>query len=219
MLYSIRRASMICCASAKLRNQRSLRAVVVTFAVGIGANATMFGVLDQLLLRPPPHIVGAEELYQPETTFRLRSGEIVGSSASYPQYVDIRDHVAGFTGVAMATGPRQVSLGVGPEATPIMQQLVSGNYFDRRSRRARPRHTTCDAIRATQPAQRTYQDDAHYGGLGASALRTGALTFAIFGVIAIALAALGLYSVLAYAMAQRRQGSGCALRSAPRDAT
>jgi hypothetical protein len=30
--------------------------VVLVFALGVGANATMFGILDRLLLSPPPHI-------------------------------------------------------------------------------------------------------------------------------------------------------------------
>ena len=38
--------------------------VVVMFALGIGANATMFGVIDQLLLRPPPHISQPDELFE-----------------------------------------------------------------------------------------------------------------------------------------------------------
>ena len=41
-------------------------AVIATFALGIGANATMFGVIDRLLLRPPAHVRAPEELYRVE---------------------------------------------------------------------------------------------------------------------------------------------------------
>lgn len=37
-------------------------AVVLTLAVGIGATATMYGVMRQLLLRPPPHGVAPERM-------------------------------------------------------------------------------------------------------------------------------------------------------------
>jgi len=35
-------------------------AVIATFALGIGANATMFGIIDRLLLRPPAHVRAPE---------------------------------------------------------------------------------------------------------------------------------------------------------------
>src|SRR6185312_17085046 len=37
-------------------------AVVLTFALGIGANATMFGVIDRLLLRPPRYVAHPETI-------------------------------------------------------------------------------------------------------------------------------------------------------------
>ena len=36
--------------------------VVLTLALGVGANAAMFGVLDRLLIRPPNYLEGADEV-------------------------------------------------------------------------------------------------------------------------------------------------------------
>ena len=35
---------------------------VACLAIGIGANATMFGIVDTLLFRPPAHVVDAEDV-------------------------------------------------------------------------------------------------------------------------------------------------------------
>jgi hypothetical protein len=37
-------------------------AVIVTLGLGIGANATMYGIIDRLLLRPPEHVVEPADL-------------------------------------------------------------------------------------------------------------------------------------------------------------
>ena len=38
------------------RNPGLVAAAVICLALGIGANATIFGVVDTLLFRPPPHV-------------------------------------------------------------------------------------------------------------------------------------------------------------------
>ena len=46
-----------------LRRQPGFAAVImVTLGLGIGANATMFGLLDQLLLKPPAHVADADRV-------------------------------------------------------------------------------------------------------------------------------------------------------------
>ncbi len=104
-------------------------AIVATFALGIGANATMFGIVDRLLLRAPAHVVAPEQLVRIETRFKMRGEDATNTGFSYPQYTDLRDHVPAFANVAMHTYPTPVSLGVGADARKVQAMLVSGTYF------------------------------------------------------------------------------------------
>jgi predicted permease len=104
-------------------------AVIATFALGIGANATMFGIVDQLLLRPPAFVAAPALLDRVEVRGKWDEEEYTNSSFSYPVYVDFRDHVPGFASVAMHTYQSSISLGLGADARKISGILVSGTYF------------------------------------------------------------------------------------------
>jgi predicted permease len=105
--------------------------VVATFALGVGANATMFGLIDRLLLRPPAYIAAPERLVRVQVQIRRpRQEPYTSSSFSYPTYAAVRDHVAAFEHVAMQTYPNPVSFGIGAAAQPVQHILISGNYFE-----------------------------------------------------------------------------------------
>jgi len=104
-------------------------AVIATFALGIGANATMFGIIDRLLLRPPAHVRAPEELLRLELRRKWQGEEFTSSGFSYPVYADFRDRISGFTSIAMQTYPSPISLGLGPEARKINGVIISGTYF------------------------------------------------------------------------------------------
>src|SRR5215218_4427744 len=109
-----------------LRSPAHAAMVAATFALGIGANATMFGIVDRLLLSPPAHLAAPDDLFKVERTFRLRGEERSGTTLSYPMYAALRQSVPGFSAVAMYTAAKPVSLGVGAEARPVQSVLVSG---------------------------------------------------------------------------------------------
>jgi predicted permease len=105
---------------------------ILTLAVGIGANASIFSLVDQVLLKRLP-------VTEPEHLVMLKfSGSDTGHTSayggtgelyfSYPMYRDLRDQNQVFSGM-LAMFPAQV--GVQWRNTPSLakSELVSGNYF------------------------------------------------------------------------------------------
>src|SRR5947209_19694919 len=95
---------------------------IVTLALGIGANAVVFSVMNALLLRPL-NVPRAQSLYQIERS-RDKS-----SYQSYPDYVDMRDRNRSFEAL-IAYDIAQAGLDTGEDPTRAWVELVSGNYFD-----------------------------------------------------------------------------------------
>ncbi|HKC89309.1 MAG TPA: ABC transporter permease, partial [Blastocatellia bacterium] len=99
--------------------------IVLMLALGIGANTTMFSLLDGMLLRPLPGVA------EPERIARIgRANDGGGFGAiSYPNYRDYRDQNSTFTGIAVESA-EQFHLGADKLAIRVKGALVSGNYFD-----------------------------------------------------------------------------------------
>jgi predicted permease len=108
--------------------------VVGGLALGIGANATIFSVIDAMLLRKLP-VANPNELVavgDPGLVNSLGVSTPTGRSFSYPLYKDVRDNNQVFTGV-FATGAID-RLDVRVERTVTEPEhprgrFVSGNYF------------------------------------------------------------------------------------------
>ncbi|MGA7343191.1 MAG: ABC transporter permease [Terracidiphilus sp.] len=94
---------------------------ILTLALGIGANAVVFSVLNALVLRPVnvPH---AQNLYMVQR-FQY-------PSQSYPDYVDLRDRNRTFESLVMFDIIGEVGVDSGGNPSTAWPYLASGNYFD-----------------------------------------------------------------------------------------
>ncbi len=106
-----------------LKKNRGFTAVaVLTLALGIGANAVVFSVLNALILHPL-HVPHAESLYG------IQHGDEASSYQSYPDYLDLRDRNCSFDDLA-AYDAAQVGLDTGENTVRAWIVVASGNYFD-----------------------------------------------------------------------------------------
>lgn len=103
--------------------------VVLTFALGIGTNATVFGVIDRLLLRPPPHVVDPDRLFYLSYAAEDEPDSVARRSFSYPGYRAIRDGGSGFAHVGVMSNPVEIPIGRGERANSALGQLVNAGYF------------------------------------------------------------------------------------------
>jgi hypothetical protein len=103
--------------------------VVLTLALGIGANAAVFDVLDRLLFRPPAHVRDASHVVRLYLTLTSGPGHSYTSAiTSYGVFRDLRDNTHTFTSLA-AFHESEFSVGRGLEAEKLRGALVSHSYF------------------------------------------------------------------------------------------
>jgi predicted permease len=102
--------------------------VVVTLALGIGANAAMFGVVDRLMFRPLAY------LRDPGTVHRLylqsmdRGDVRTRTSSEYTRYLDFRRWTSSFSQLA-AFSERPLAVGSGELARERRVGAVSASFF------------------------------------------------------------------------------------------
>jgi predicted permease len=97
---------------------------VLTLAIGIAANTTVFNWIDNILLHPIPGVANAAELVCFETV--AQNGDHL--TISYPAYRDYRDHLTKLSGISIAR-PTSFSVGLNDAPQRLWGELVSGNYF------------------------------------------------------------------------------------------
>ncbi len=118
-----------------------LVAALVTLALGIGANVTVFSLVNALLLRPLPFGERSDRVVTLHSTHRLQPEDWDDSDLSYPDFVDVRresqsfEDVAGFLGrnftvTSASDAERLLGVSVTPELFPMLGvDPILGRHF------------------------------------------------------------------------------------------
>jgi predicted permease len=108
---------------------------VITLALGIGVNTTLFSAYNAVALKPLP-VADAKGVVRLERWFESRRLGDIQYDFSYPEYVYCRDHQDVFSNLVAASWPLRVLASIsdgnqqgGNELKTLQGQIVSGNYF------------------------------------------------------------------------------------------
>jgi predicted permease len=160
-------------------------AAILTLALGIGANSTIFSLVNAVVFRP----FGVDR--QSElVSFNIRTSKAEFPTLSYPDYKDYRDRNTVLRGLAMYRPvPLNISRSEGRNVR-LWGYEVSGNYFDMLGVRpilGRTLHPEDDVRRGGHPlAVITYSCwQARFGGapdIAGRNVKIGGLDFTVVGV-------------------------------------
>jgi predicted permease len=103
--------------------------VVLTLALGIGANAAMFGIVDRMLFRPPAYLVDPSTVHRLYTHQMLDGQPRVDRNLAFPSYLDFALDTSVLASVA-AFQTRQLPVGDGDATRELPVTVASASYFD-----------------------------------------------------------------------------------------
>jgi predicted permease len=103
--------------------------IVLTLALGIGANAALFGIVDRMLFRAPAYLRDAEHTHRVYLAATSGGQENIAAWTSFPRYADLVRWTHAFSSIAtFATWRIAVGDGEAARVTPVAG--VSASYFD-----------------------------------------------------------------------------------------
>jgi len=113
-----------------LRNPALAAAAGLSLALGVGANTTMFTLINTLFLNPLPVARPSElvAVFTLDANNPTRFGNLL--PLSIPNLVDFRAHSDVLTDLAGYSGPLPLSLATQGAPERVFAQIVTGNYFD-----------------------------------------------------------------------------------------
>ncbi|MGH9347575.1 MAG: ABC transporter permease [Vicinamibacterales bacterium] len=107
------------------RSPAFLAVAVASLGIGIAFNATLFAVVDAILLRPLP-------VQAPDRLVDLYTSGSDGdpwNTSSYPDYRDLRDRNHVFSGLA-GHSAMVAAVGQGDRSRLVLGEVVTGNFFE-----------------------------------------------------------------------------------------
>ena len=115
-----------------MKNPGFSATAILSLALGIGANTTIFTVVNAVLLHPLPvkHISRLAQVDTVDTKTRVTAANATRLGMSYPNFQDYARENQVFDGLSSYVGPFPLTWSGGAEAQQVLGQMVSANYFD-----------------------------------------------------------------------------------------
>ncbi len=102
--------------------------VVLTLGLGIGVNATMFGIVDRLLFRSPPMMEDPGAVYRVYRAGVNDGEERIDRNFAFPTFLDLSRLTPSFEKVA-AFQTRPLGVGEGQDVLEVPVTVASASYF------------------------------------------------------------------------------------------
>ena len=103
-------------------------AVILTLALGIGANAAMFSLVDRLLFRPPALLRSPDRVHRVYGATTFRGKERISTGGQYARYVDLTKWTSSFD-LTAGVAQRDLAVGVGDASREMHIGIVSASFF------------------------------------------------------------------------------------------
>jgi predicted permease len=103
-------------------------AVALTLALGVGANAAMFGIVDRLLFRAPNYMKDPDRVHRVYLARTFDGKESPNSFFQYTRYKDLTRWTTSYDVTAAVSEP-EVAVGVGEDAREMRIGAVSASYW------------------------------------------------------------------------------------------